>query len=92
MSLLLRRDGTPVAAVVVGQHAPCGAVQPQPSPIAVGNVVEATPGHQKRVGHNVSGVGRLLDSPQRVSQNQAGVLFIEPIEARPARLGPLCTP
>jgi hypothetical protein len=70
-----------LAPVVVGQHPPGHAVQPQPGFGVARDVVQPSPGGQERLGDDVGRVVGTAGAPQHVAQDRTAVRRVHRLEA-----------
>ena len=68
------------APLIVGQHAPRRAVEPEPRRIARRNLVEPAPSDQERLGNNVGGVFATHPTP-RIPEHAMVVRLVHRLEA-----------
>ncbi len=78
----MQRCAAALAAMLVGQHPPGHAVEPEARLVAVRDVAESSPGDEERIGNGVRRVFRGRGAAQRVADEPREVLLVEKPEAR----------
>ena len=82
-----QRGPAALTAMVVGQHPPGHAVQPQPGCRIRRQILQPPPGGQEGIRDDVGGIVGILSAAQHVAQNRAVIRGVHRFETVPALIG-----